>query len=299
MISLQDADENVLYHYCDGNAFQNIVEKQQLWLSSLALSNDSMEGKLSESRLDSVIKAQALSPDISNRLLEMWRMFNSIFEVCGTCLSSEGDLLSQWRGYANNGAGFSIGFKEQLLRKLPVPLSADEKLGPLPGDIRPTELHEVLYKHEEQLGLMRELYDQMSQHLASYKDEKLTYSLIDTSSLKAEIFAIDAQSKVGDTMSAWIGRAFSIKGEAFAEEKETRIVNVAPRFSRAFYYRARSNTLVPYLKQPLMLPGQPSPIAEVILGPLNRTPVPVIQAFLAANGLDGVTVSQSLATYQG
>ena len=33
------------------------------------------------------------------------------------CLSEEGDLLSQWRGYGDDGRGFSIGFDEIILKE--------------------------------------------------------------------------------------------------------------------------------------------------------------------------------------
>lgn len=33
------------------------------------------------------------------------------------CFSEKADLLSQWRGYANNGQGISIGFSKELLQK--------------------------------------------------------------------------------------------------------------------------------------------------------------------------------------
>ena len=33
----------------------------------------------------------------------------------GTCFSEERDLLSQWRGYANDGAGFSVTFDKEKL----------------------------------------------------------------------------------------------------------------------------------------------------------------------------------------
>ena len=34
-----------LYHYCSTAAFQSIVEKRELWLTDLSLSNDNLEGK--------------------------------------------------------------------------------------------------------------------------------------------------------------------------------------------------------------------------------------------------------------
>lgn len=33
------------------------------------------------------------------------------------CFSEQSDLLSQWRGYANNGQGISIGFSKELLKR--------------------------------------------------------------------------------------------------------------------------------------------------------------------------------------
>ncbi len=37
---------SILYHYCSTDTFFNIVKNRSLWLSSLAQSNDYMEGKL-------------------------------------------------------------------------------------------------------------------------------------------------------------------------------------------------------------------------------------------------------------
>jgi hypothetical protein len=36
----------VLYHYCSTSTFVSIISGKSIWLSSLNLSNDTMEGKL-------------------------------------------------------------------------------------------------------------------------------------------------------------------------------------------------------------------------------------------------------------
>ncbi|MDP2064189.1 MAG: DUF2971 domain-containing protein, partial [Phaeovulum sp.] len=36
----------------------------------------------------------------------------------GFCLSEESDLLSQWRGYAQDGAGFSVSFSVEKLKHI-------------------------------------------------------------------------------------------------------------------------------------------------------------------------------------
>ncbi len=35
----------ILYHYCSNEAFRSIIDKKAIWLSSLSLTNDPMEGK--------------------------------------------------------------------------------------------------------------------------------------------------------------------------------------------------------------------------------------------------------------
>lgn len=57
----------------------------------------------------------------------MLRLYDDIFDIygfAGICLSEEGDLLSQWCAYFENGAGVSIGFNSAAFYKEPEPLTA-------------------------------------------------------------------------------------------------------------------------------------------------------------------------------
>jgi hypothetical protein len=42
--------------------------------------------------------------------------FSGIFPVFAFCLSSAGNLLSQWRAYSESGTGYSIGFESRTLK---------------------------------------------------------------------------------------------------------------------------------------------------------------------------------------
>jgi len=42
------------------------------------------------------------------------------------CLTLEGDQLSQWRSYADDGRGFAIGFRASALEKMPVTILSVE-----------------------------------------------------------------------------------------------------------------------------------------------------------------------------
>jgi hypothetical protein len=90
-----------------------------------------------------------------------------------------------------------------------------------------------------------------------------------------------------------------LKGEAFSEEKESRLVNVSPCRSGIHDYRMRADVLIPFLKVPYQAADddRASLIAEVILGPTNSTPVEVVQAFLESHGVRAVVV-QSTASYR-
>ena len=43
---------------------------------------------------------------------------SALVDGLGFCLSKKGDLLSQWRGYADDAFGVSIGFEKDYLKKL-------------------------------------------------------------------------------------------------------------------------------------------------------------------------------------
>jgi hypothetical protein len=51
-------------------------------------------------------------------LEEFDRCLLQYFFAVGFCLSEEGDLLSQWRGYADDGCGVAIGFESSFFSDL-------------------------------------------------------------------------------------------------------------------------------------------------------------------------------------
>jgi len=101
-----------LYHYCGADAFSVILKSKEVWLSSADFTNDYTEGKLIVEKAKQRLEAARNEPfpnKLRNALCE-----NAITPFIA-CFSSESDLLSQWRGYTNSGAGFAIGFSLQAL----------------------------------------------------------------------------------------------------------------------------------------------------------------------------------------
>jgi hypothetical protein len=58
-------------------------------------------------------------PVTQNLLLERFEShLLQYFFAVGFCLSEDGDLLSQWRGYADDGRGVAIGFESSFFSNL-------------------------------------------------------------------------------------------------------------------------------------------------------------------------------------
>jgi len=105
---------NTLYHYCGVNGFYGIVTSKEVWLSSATFTNDYTEGKQilrkAKSRLESA-NNQPFANQLENAICTP-SITRTPFIAC---FSSKCDVLSQWRGYADDGAGFAVGFSIQAL----------------------------------------------------------------------------------------------------------------------------------------------------------------------------------------
>lgn len=115
----------VAYHYCSLETFMKIIDGSKLRMTNIIKSNDISEVTFC---IDKYIAAADEALDrarelITNRAftafshsLDMSKLIedsirNKLHTYYVTCFSTEPDLLSQWRGYADNGNGVALGFK--------------------------------------------------------------------------------------------------------------------------------------------------------------------------------------------
>jgi hypothetical protein len=111
--SSPDKQSNTLYHYCSLDTFHKIISSKSIWLTDISKSNDSAEHKwllLECGRWLQDNSSSAYVPVIINDLETNKETISWVF-----CLSGKEDSLSQWRGYADDGCGMSIGFKKEYL----------------------------------------------------------------------------------------------------------------------------------------------------------------------------------------
>ncbi len=110
-----------LFHYTDtAGLIGMLVGKGELWATDARCMNDTDELTLGNSLLDQAIRAQAAHPAhaLLVRLLEHPAYLSGL--IFTISFSSNRDLLSQWRAYADNGAGFVMGFRSAELSKLTI-----------------------------------------------------------------------------------------------------------------------------------------------------------------------------------
>lgn len=125
----------ILYHYCSLETFQNIVENKSIWLSDVQKSNDSKELEWIKGQcryyilktwvdyIKSMDDEQRLNQVTVENYKEIEKLEKLIQDYNYTktwafCLSEKKDDLSQWRGYADDGLGISIGFKSDFFMNL-------------------------------------------------------------------------------------------------------------------------------------------------------------------------------------
>jgi len=104
-----------IYHYCSLQSFESIITNKCLRLSNAFKSNDYYE-------LNWIFKLmKEMGKFDYNYISKLEYIYHlgliSFFKPHMICFSKEGDLLSQWRGYGNDGKGICIGFNREYFEK--------------------------------------------------------------------------------------------------------------------------------------------------------------------------------------
>lgn len=117
---------DIIYHYTDTYGLLGILEHKELWATDALLQNDTQELKSGRLELAAMLNEQGRS--LANVADDAVRSCGEVMQsaaetlrggfppegepyanVYVACFCQNGDLLSQWRGYAK-GSGYAIGF---------------------------------------------------------------------------------------------------------------------------------------------------------------------------------------------
>jgi hypothetical protein len=271
-----------VYHYTNSSSLIRILEDNEVWATNAVFLNDQNEIRhaavILSRACDTVIGDEEFASEDPSQLLlattAMRRVLNHLhdyIEAYVTCFCSEGDLLSQWRGYGE-GDGLSIGFDSAELSRV-----AKATPGIVAG------LVQVTYDEEQQYAELYELAKRWTRmFLSCLRRDSRTKPHVEAM-LFAQCFA-------------WLAATF--KHPAFAEEKEWRLVYVRlrlpellPEESFKLSLRSSKGMVVPFIrimpcdeeKDPVRLP-----VKSVRVGP-HRYPA------LAASGVWHLVTNLGLA----
>ncbi len=268
--------EELLYHYCSAATLQAILTNRSLRLCDLATMNDSMELAWGAKLLAEALEEEQMRDLVKTSvpINEFVASFLDAFRVLACCFSTKRDQLSQWRAYADNGAGFCIGISSSLLRSM-------------------------------KGGKLRVCYDEPDQRrLLSGALEKGLMNSIEGGILQEGKFKSQLLSLIFDLAG--------MKNPAFKEESEVRWTHLIAvedeggierlRFPKQIKnapkikYLMRGSMPTPYVD--VELPKGQDAIKEVWIGPRAGVGERQIQMMLGTLGFGSAKVMTSTASYR-
>lgn len=302
----------LLYHYCSLSTFHSIVNNHSIWLSDIGKSNDSLELKwikgqcryyilkawteyvkaVFENGNSSKIDFESFE-NLQNQLDDLYTFET---EKCWAfCLSGKKDDLGQWRGYADDGYGISIGFKSLFFKNL------SEKAKCNYGDTSTVTFDHIAYKEKDIIELF---YDVCG------------LSLIVPQMNSSEVLAI-----LRKAVFASLALSPFYKNHKFEEEKEWRLVfstlaksliegkspktefdAIFPDNEIKYGYIVKNNNLISHIEissQQLI-----NNIAEIWIGPKCKLSTVDVKLFLISAGFltsfhdNSIQIHKSQASYQ-
>ena len=272
-------ENDLIYHYCDSNAFFAICINRKLWMNDLHSMNDFMELHWGYS-----IWEQSANTRIEKYGKEFLDEIDEVIHFSGfqslllaNCFSTDKDVLSQWRAYADDGKGYVIGFYAKELLGLPI------------------RALQVLYDKEQQIKEATATIDALYQLKQEDSNEFKTF---------CNVFGYD--------LSAF-------KNPAFIEEKEIRLIHLLDfkksndfmklvdkggiyfgedRKGEEIKFRIKQDIPTPYIELDFSNNNKINPIKEVVIGPKNEVMKTAIRIFLETIGIEKVEINKSNASYR-
>lgn len=272
-------ENDLIYHYCDSNAFFAICTNRKLWMNDLHSMNDFMELHWGYS-----IWEQSANTRIEKYGKEFLDEIDEVIHFSGfqglllaNCFSTDKDVLSQWRAYADDGKGYVISFNAKELLGLPI------------------RALQVLYDKEQQIKEATATIDALYQLKQEDSNEFKTF---------CNVFGYD--------LSAF-------KNPAFIEEKEIRLIHLLDfkksndfmklvdkggiyfgedRKGEEIKFRIKQDIPTPYIELDFSNNNKINPIKEVVIGPKNEVMKTAIRIFLETIGIEKVEINKSNASYR-
>lgn len=275
----------LIYHYCSAETFNAICTNKCIRLCDIFTMNDFMEMHWGYSIWEKV--ANDLIEELGFEFIDS---IDKIIHISGTkclvlasCFSLDGDVLSQWRAYSNDGNGYCIGFNAKDLLNLNI------------------KALRVEYNEKKQIRELKAVIK------ALYEVEQ---NLPEVERFGQDFF--ETCANIAFDLAAF-------KNPAFGEEKEVRLIHLLNFEESNDYLKlidvggtAFGKDAHPLEVKFLMSQNMPkayidinftnentlNPIKKVIIGPKNMVLNSAISVYLETLNIGNVQVERSNSSYR-
>jgi hypothetical protein len=221
----------ILYHYTSLAGLMSIVESKSLYATEIRYFNDAAEMEQTATLLRNEISKRLEQEGTNKKLLDQlyqWishRLTNG-YMLFVVSFTASGNLLSQWRGYCQNGKGVSIGFLPEDIRQS--------------AELQHFRMGRCRYEINEQIKLAAEIIDSIIT-LAYLRGENIDPSKRHPSNSFHDIFE--------EVEPDLISIAALLKHPGFKEEKEWRAVSAVKSnyITEPICYREAASMLTPFI----------------------------------------------------
>lgn len=253
-----------LYHYTNILGLKAIIESRSIWASDIRYLNDFSEVKIAKDFLRAtypiILESYQNHPLANIIKIACEEILVEEITVFATSFCETPDKLSQWRGYANDGGGVSIGFNVEKLEK-----------------VSPLRLSKVKYG-ESIIYELEIIIKSFFNHKVKIKENEIKK----------------------DIKRQLIEHIVTSKSSAFSEESETRLIAFTHiSKSQPVNYRVKNYQLVPYISIDLS-EGFQDTIKSVWVGPTSsdERSIKSLREFLNYNTLGKTQLFSSSAPYK-
>lgn len=260
---------DILFHYTGQAGLLGIIGGAELWATKIQYMNDATEFglalRLAREQLESILMNSNRSSEKA-ACVQLKESLNGIEEIniFAVCFCQDGDLLSQWRGYAGGSCGYSIGFDSDALMQI-----ADRN-------------HFVLGRCIYDPNIQREIIRQAVAHC-----------------IEGELGLPSGRrwGFHGPLADVLFRCGVFFKDQSFEEEREWRLISpTILYYDDGLQFRTGNSMVTPFFRLPIKN-DEALPIHRVVVGPCPHMKLAqsAVTSLLMRNGIRGPLSGQQIA----
>lgn len=275
----------LVYKYCSVSSAFSILKNSEFWLFNNLSMNDYMDCRWCMYKINQMLETNFTKDYKDGKFDELLKNYNlNDRPVYMTCFSEEGDLLSQWRGYADDGHGVAIGID---IEETGIEIKNDY------GELNEFFVTNASPNCKLSMGWAKCSYEEN-------KQEDLLNSIFNNF-LNSTIDS----NKIVNTSALLFTLNIIFKNSGFKEEKEWRLVDVPLILNEngkilgnpsALFFLNSLDNIKPYFKYSF----SKNCIKEIILGPKCKISRNDMNLFLKSNNynIDFSNIKKSATSYR-